>query len=193
MNEERLFGFAGGTSGEWRVTGQVIIRGEPLPTASHVRVRPLAYVDAADALPGQVWLLRGARSHERYTNRAEHQRLSAAAPALNRVEATSGALIPIRKSAAWWALAQDERRTIFEERSRHISGTLKYLPAIARRLYHSRDLGEPFDFLTWFEFAPADAATFDQLLADLRSSEEWTFVDREIEIRLQRESALSMA
>src|SRR2546428_7160638 len=32
-----------------------------------------------------------------------------------------------------------------------------YLPAIARRLYHCRDLGEPFDFLTWFEYAPADA------------------------------------
>jgi hypothetical protein len=27
------------------------------------------------------------------------------------------ALIPIKKSAVWWAMAQDERRAIFEERS----------------------------------------------------------------------------
>src|SRR5438477_5729245 len=28
---------------------------------------------------------------------------------------------PIRKSAAWWALAQDERRAVLEERSHHIA------------------------------------------------------------------------
>ncbi len=55
---------------------------------------------------------------------------------------------PIRKSEAWWSLPQDERRANFEERSRHIATGLKYLPAVARRLLHSRDLGEPFDFLT---------------------------------------------
>jgi hypothetical protein len=27
---------------------------------------------------------------------------------------------------------------------------MKYMAAVARRLYHARDLGEPFDFLTWF-------------------------------------------
>src|SRR5437667_3317976 len=27
---------------------------------------------------------------------------------------------PIRKSESWWELAQDERRRIFEERSRHV-------------------------------------------------------------------------
>jgi len=48
-------------------------------------------------------------------------------------------------------LTQDERREIFEERSRHIATGLEYLPAVARRLHHSRDLGGPFDFLTWFE------------------------------------------
>lgn len=48
-----------------------------------------------------------------------------------------------------------------------------------------RDLGEPFDFLTWFEFDPGDADAFEEL-GLLRGSEEWTYVDREVEIRLAR-------
>ena len=46
---------------------------------------------------------------------------------------------------------------------------------------------EPFDFLTWFEFAPSDSQAFDKLVAELRASEEWTYVDREVDIRLVRE------
>ena len=57
---------------------------------------------------------------------------------------------------------------------------------MARRLHHSRDLGEPFDFLTWFEFAPSQVEEFDEVLAVLRASEEWTYVEREVEIRLTR-------
>src|ERR1700738_1025094 len=68
---------------------------------------------------------------------------------------------PIRKSDAWWSMAQDERRAIFEERSGHIAKSMPYLPAIARRLHHARDLGEPFDFLTWFEYAPEHADAFE--------------------------------
>ena len=59
-----------------------------------------------------------------------------------------------------------------EERSRHIATGLNYLPAVARRLHHSRDLGERFDFLTWFEFAPADQAGFGELAAVLRATGE---------------------
>lgn len=61
---------------------------------------------------------------------------------------------------------------------------MKYLPAIARKLFHSRDIGEPFDFLTWFEYAPADADAFEELLDALRKTEEWNYVEREIDIRL---------
>jgi len=118
--------------------------------------------------------------------RREKEQLDPVSPALGRPEATLAAFIPIRKSAAWWALPQDERRAILEDRSRHVSDTLKYLPRIARRLYHARDLGQPFDFLTWFEFAPEHAAAFDELVAMLRSREEWTFVEREVELRLSR-------
>jgi len=110
---------------------------------------------------------------------------------LGRAEATRAALVPITKSAAWWDLPQDERRAIFEALSRHISASLKYLPAIARRLYHSRELGGPFDFLTWFEFAPEDAGLFDELLAMLGGTEEWRYVEREVDIRLARDRSAS--
>ena len=95
-------------------------------------------------------------------------------------------MIPIRKSAAWWALAQDERRAIFEEQSRHIGIGMDYLPAVARRLHHCRDLGEPFDFITWFEYEPDQDRTFDELLRRLRETSEWRFIDREVDVRLAR-------
>ena len=74
----------------------------------------------------------------------------------------------------------------FEETSHHTAIGLDYLPAIARRLHHSRDIGEPFDFLTWFEFAPQRKPEFDELLTRLRAAKEWSYVEREVEIRLER-------
>ena len=129
------------------------------------------------------WRLVGIASSLRYTERPEKQQLVAVQAGLGRVEATSAALIPIRKSAAWWELTQEERRKIFESKSHHIAGTLKYLPAIARQLYHCRDLGEPFDFLTWFEYAPEHATLFEELVVMLRATEEWNFVEREVDVR----------
>ena len=105
---------------------------------------------------------------------------------MGRLEATRAALIPIKKSPAWWELAQDERRAIFEERSQHMSIGVNYVARIARRLYHSHDLGEPFDFLTWFEYASTDAEAFEELVGKLRETEEWTYVEREVDIRLAR-------
>jgi chlorite dismutase len=156
--------------------------GPPLPW-----VERLAMLEGTREVPPDAdWALLGVVSHERYVNRREHEELAARSPSLGRPEATHAALIPIRKSDTWWALSQAERRALFEERSRHMATGLAYLPAIARRLHHSRDLGEPFDFLTWFEFAPADDAAFDALVATLRATEEWTFVEREVDIRLSR-------
>ena len=54
------------------------------------------------------------------------------------------------------------------------------------------DLGESFDFVTWFEFAPSDTAAFNELLAALRASQEWRYVDREVDIRLCRTLAGSL-
>jgi hypothetical protein len=129
-------------------------------------------------------------SHERYVTREEKQQLVARQPGLGRSDATCAALIPVRKTSTWWSLAQlDERRSVFEERPHHVQTGLRYLPAVARRLHHCRDLAEqePFDFLTWFEFAPSDSDAFDELVAELHAFEEWTYVEREVEIRLVRE------
>jgi hypothetical protein len=63
---------------------------------------------------------------------------------------------------------------------------MPFLPAIARKLHHGRDIGEAFDFYTWFEYAPEDAAAFEILVSKLRNSLEWTYVDREVDIRLER-------
>jgi len=66
---------------------------------------------------------------------------------------------------------------------------MQYLPAIARRLHHSRDLGEPFDFITWFEFAPEHTENFSALVKELRATKEWEFVEREVDVRVIREPA----
>ena len=98
------------------------------------------------------------------------------------------AMILIRKNPEWWKLSQNERRGIFEAQSKHIAIGMRYLPQIARRLHHSRDLGEnePFDFITWFEFSANNENLFDELLSDLRSTQEWNFVSREIDVRVSR-------
>jgi hypothetical protein len=175
--------FVAAESGEWRIERILAIRGETLPPAD-----ALTRSEGPDfvAPPEAAWVLRGVRSNERYVESDEKRRLGAIQEGLGRETSLLATLIPICKSAAWWELAQDERRAIFEERSAHIALGLRYLPAIARRLYHGRDLGEPFDFLTWFEYAEADAAAFDELVGRLRETEEWRYVLREVEVRVRR-------
>lgn len=176
--------FVAGASGAWRVERVVAVVGEALPAAERMERVEGRLVPAP---AGAAWTLHGVTSHTRYTHAAEKSALEAVQPGLGRATATRAALIPIRKSAAWWALAQDERRAVFEESSRHIAVGREYLPAVARRLYHARELGQPFDFLTWFEFAEADAPAFNALLARLRVTDEWRFVEREVDLRLSRE------
>lgn len=170
--------FVGGATGPWQVERITAVRGESLPVVERVEVL------VGDVLEDGAWRLRGVTSHVRYLERHEKTPLDAVTPPLARTEATYAVLIPIRKSPAWWAMTQDERREVFEAKSHHIAGSMKYLPRIARRLYHSRDLGEPFDFITWFELAPEHASAFDELVGMLRATEEWTFVEREVELRL---------
>src|SRR5439155_26513104 len=128
-----MFTFLGGVTGSWRILRMEAVAGEPLPQALSVEVVNSLIVSPP---PGAVWLLRGVTSNERYVTRAERQLLVAKQPALGRPEAVQAALIPIRKSNAWWELTQDERRELLEERSEHIKTGLRYLPAVARRLYH---------------------------------------------------------
>ncbi len=189
MTQPLAVTFCAGGTGAWAIERIVAIRGEALPAAARLDMAldiALDMATGAPAVPGEAWRLRGVVSNTRYTTASELKTLAPASPPLGRPEATCAALIPIGKSAAWWAMAQDERRQVFEERSGHIARSLRYLPAVARRLHHARDLGGPFDFLTWFEFAPENAPAFDALLADLRASEEWNWVEREVEVRLRR-------
>lgn len=183
----RLYSFAGGKIGPWRVTSMAAYIGEPLPLVERLAI--YTEPDTSSLSADTPWILRGITSNERYVHRDEKQALVARQEDLGRAEAKYAALIPIQKSPAWWALTQDERRAIFEEQSNHIRIGMNFLPAIARRLHHCRDLGpdEPFDFLTWFEYAPSDTAAFNDLLAHLRASPEWRYVSRELDIRLSRE------
>ena len=176
--------FVAGPSGAWRVTRIAAVRGESLPVAARLdRIEGRL----SRQLAGSPWTLRGVTSHGRYVTATEKVALEAVQAGLGRREATRAALIPIKKSSRWWALSQDERRAIFEESSHHIRVGLEYLPAVARRLYHGRELGEPFDFLTWFEFPEASTAAFEALVGRLRETEEWRFVEREVDIRLSLE------
>ena len=183
MGAPLLVSFVGGASGRWRVERIAPVRGDGLAEVERI---DMIETDAPRAEMATGWVLRGVTGHERYVNRVEHEALSERQAMLGRPQATHAALIPIRKSGTWWDLSQDERRAIFEERSRHIRIGLEYLPRIARRLHHSRELGEPFDFLTWFEFAPSDAGAFEELVGRLRETEEWRYVEREIDIRVAR-------
>ncbi len=176
-----LVTFEGGDEGEWVIRSIKTCAGESIPAAAALRVG----MNKADS--GAVaWRLSAFTSNLRYTTAQEAAMLTAKQEGLGRPEAVYAALIPIRKSPQWWALAQDERREIYEERSRHTTIGAGYLPQIARRLHHCRDLGEPFDFLTWFEFAPEHESEFDHMLSRMRASEEWQYVDREVDIRLSR-------
>lgn len=172
--------FVGGEIGGWTVESSTAVAGDPLPASSRVAV----VEGAASAPAGASWILRGVTSNARYVTQAELSALNEAEEPLGRPGARCAALIPIKKSDEWWDLAQDTRRRIFEDSSRHVETGLRYLPAIARRLHHCRDLGEPFDFLTWFEFSPAAAGAFDELVGILRATEEWGYVTREVDIRL---------
>lgn len=39
--------------------------------------------------------------------------------------------------------------------------------------------------MIWFEYAPADADAFEELLYTFQKTEEWNYIDIEIDIRLK--------
>ena len=172
--------FSGGPQGAWKVLRQGAIKGAALDVVTHIERGAKVSADAK-------WTLSGVTSNLRYTNASEKKVLDATPSVLAKPGATRAALIPITKSAAWWAMAQDERRAVLEDKSRHIAIGSDYLSVVSRQLVHCRDQpGAVFDFLTWFEFTPADEGRFDELLAKLRATAEWGFVEREVELRLEQ-------
>lgn len=135
--------FRGGQTGGWRVTSIAPVTGDPLPFVPALSVTDSEAVSLPLVPSRDAWRLVGVASSLRYTERPEQQQLAAVQAGLGRMEATSAALIPIRKSQAWWALTQEERRKIFEDKSHHIASSLRFLPAIARQLYHCRTSAAP--------------------------------------------------
>jgi hypothetical protein len=125
---DRLVRFVGGNTGIWRVLSIHSVQGDGLPQAERVAVRRS---DEPSPLESQ-WTLSGVISNVRYVERPEQQELTLKQSPLGRPKATMAALIPIRKTAAWWNLTQEERRNIFENKSHHISEGVKYLPSVAR-------------------------------------------------------------
>ena len=131
----------------------------------------------------------GATTHVVYTDtttRSELAEISAAESGPVSV------LIPIRKSAEWWALAREQRQAYVMEGAPngHLAIGRRYAARIYRRLYQARYLpGSEWDFLTYFEFPLEESQAFAELLAELRDVQrnpEWAFVDREVEIWMTR-------
>lgn len=136
------FDFVGGDNGKWKVINMDTVRGQPIERVPYLDILP----NFKNTLNKGVWILTGFTSNVRYAEKSEREKLAAVQSDLGRPLATCAALIPIRKTEKWWTMAQDERRKIFEAQSHHTETGLKYLPAVARKLYHCRDIGQPFDF-----------------------------------------------
>lgn len=108
------YSFIGGEQGRWRVVDIGGISGPSLEPVKRVNVVNGAIL----TLPfDSSWVLQSFSSNIRYAMRDEINTLQAVQPGLNRSEAISAVLIPIKKSVQWWEMAQDERRAIFEEQS----------------------------------------------------------------------------
>ncbi len=156
-----------------------------------LRARTLARIESEARIAPARGNLGGLTGHVLYTDEEPRRTLGAASASES---GPSAVLIPIRKSAQWWAMAQDERSRCFHgkgETKGHYAIGLDYAPKIFRRLYHARYLpGAEWDFLTYFEFPSESADIFRKLLGELRDPQlnpEWAFVERELEVWLTKQ------
>jgi chlorite dismutase len=81
-------------------------------------------------------------------------------------------IIPVKKSADWWALDQEKRAAMMQE---HTEATVPYLKTVKRKLYHSSGLDD-LDFITYFETAKLD--DFHSLVLSLEQVREFQYVRR---------------
>jgi chlorite dismutase len=81
-------------------------------------------------------------------------------------------VIPIRKSADWWALEQDKRAAMMKE---HTEAALPYHKTVKRKLYHSTGLDD-VDFITYFETSKLD--DFHSLILSLEKVKEFQYTRR---------------
>jgi hypothetical protein len=100
-------------------------------------------------------------------------------------------LVPMSKTAAWWAKDWMERHTYFLPRydddgrmisAGHALASAAGIPCLLRRTYKHPTEPAPegtYDFVTYFECADADVPTFHAVCAALRDvaqNPEWKFV-----------------
>lgn len=81
-------------------------------------------------------------------------------------------VVPIRKSADWWALDQEKRAAMMQE---HTDATLPYLKTVKRKLYHSSGLDD-LDFITYFETSKLE--DFHSLVLALEKVKEFQYTRR---------------
>lgn len=124
-----------------------------------------------------------------YTDAETLQRLKDNAPKRGNGEKQPNAVVfPLSKTPAWWTLTTEKRQNYFFENPAmfgknhlgHNGVGFKYIKRIFRKLYHSRFIDPQQDFMTYFEYADADADTFDALLSGLRDTtlnQEWKYVE----------------
>ncbi len=175
------YSFIAGDRGSWEVVSMDRIVGAALEEAPFLDVRN----EYVMKVPVDFrWLLRGVSS-SRNTPQLQNQELMTPWTHFGRDEICCAAFMPVKWTRDWWDLTEDERRSICgcgcDSKSVEIPTRIE-----ARRFHHSRELGEPFDFLMWFEYARADTALVDELVAAIRESEEWKYVEREADVRLLR-------
>ena len=159
------------------------------PGSMLVRVETAARLTMPAEAKGPTLLLQGVPQHLEYMSKAQRDKLSSR-PGFPPSKDTVAVVIPIRKSAAWWALAHDERSSHFQQtegKKGHTAIGAGYVDRIHRKLYHTRYAVETrdHDFITYFEFDRAQTDDFKRLLSALRDTEqnpEWKYVDHEYEI-----------
>jgi hypothetical protein len=177
----------------YRVDKIETIRGEAgvriKPGSTLVRVETAARLTVPAEANRPTLLLHGVPQHLEYMSKAQRDKLGSR-PEFAASKDTVAVVIPIRKSAAWWALAHDERSLHFQQtegKKGHTAIGAGYVDRIHRKLYHTRYAVETrdHDFITYFEFDRAQTDDFKRLLSALRDTEqnpEWQYVDHEYEI-----------
>lgn len=156
----------------------------------------LEYEDALRALledlGGSVETLSGVQRPRSYTSHAMTQYAYARAQQPGPGSAHPlGVVTPMNKDARWWGMDWMHRESFFLPRydanenmavKGHALAADAGISCITRRLVHAPDgYGQDgsYDFVGYFEFAEADAATFSAVMAALRDTEqnpEWAYI-----------------
>jgi chlorite dismutase len=180
----------------YRVRNVIPVKGE-VPSnlaqcSNVVRIEastPLSFPEKSEfPVSSTKFQFQGVTQHLQYTDDAQIKELNRRSISeLEPSNHTTAVLIPVGKSEEWWKLAHDRRQVHFRNTDSgegHTAIGLKYVDRVFRKLYHSHCLntGLGYDFLTYFEFEDIYEKDFRTLLAELRDTKEWTFVNLEFEI-----------